>query len=430
MSKPFRVGIVGLGTVGVGVVKILQQNAELLALRAGRPIEIVAISARSKDKNRGVDLSEYSWVDAPVDMASRDDVDAVIELIGGSEGTAYDLAHAALGNKKHVVTANKALVAHHGYALAQLAEGNEVSIAYEAAVAGGVPIIKALREGLAANNVSEIYGILNGTCNYILTQMRESGRDFDDVLKDAQNLGYAESDPTFDIDGIDAAHKLCILTAIAFGVKPDFEALKVQGIRHLNATDIACASEFGYRIKLLGVARNIDGKIMQSVEPCLVPIGSPLGSIEDVYNAVYVDGNFVDTPLLTGKGAGEGPTASSVVADIIDLARGLKVPIFGIPADALKQAQWIDMGETKSHYYLRLNVIDKPGVIADISAILRDQNISIEGMMQRGRDPGQAVPIVITTHDTRHADMLRAAQLIEELGACAEKPCLMTIEEL
>lgn len=430
MDKAFRVGVAGLGTVGVGVIKILEQNADIITARAGRPIQVVAVSARSKGKDRGVDLTPYDWVDNTCTLAEHGDLDAVVELVGGSDGVALELVKGALSNKRHVVTANKALVAHHGYELAELAEGNDVSLAYEAAVAGGIPVIKAMREGLAANNFQAVYGILNGTCNYILTQMRESGRDFNDVLRDAQDLGYAEADPSFDVGGIDAAHKLCILTAIAFGVKPDFDALEIQGIDHLNATDISFATEFGYRIKLLGVARNIDGKIMQVVEPCLVPIHSALGAVEDVYNAVYVEGDFVQDSLLTGRGAGEGPTASSVVADLIDLARGVQVPTFGVPAASLKDAQWVDIGQTQNRYYLRLAVIDEAGVVADITSILRNYNISIEGMVQHGHDPGQAVPIVITTHQTAHSDMLAAVEDIKKLDSCTEKPCLIAIEEL
>ncbi len=430
MSKPFRVGLAGLGTVGAGVVKLLVQNADLIAQRAGRKIEIAAVSAKDKKRNRGVDLSSFAWIDKAQDLASYDGLDAVVELIGGSDGSAKALVEASLKNKRHVVTANKALLAQHGYELAVLAEAGDVCLKYEAAVAGGIPIIKAMRESFAGNRIKSVYGILNGTCNYILTEMRETGRNFDDVLKEAQAKGYAEADPSFDVDGIDAAHKLCILTAIAFGVKPDFGSIEIQGIRHIDSTDIAYAKEFGYRIKLLGVAREMDGKIMQVMEPCLVPIESPIGTVEHAYNAVYVEGDFVDMPLLTGRGAGEGPTASSVVSDIIDLARGVKIPTFGIPASKLKSGVRADIGETINSYYLRMNVIDQPGVIADVSAILRDKRISIEGLMQRGRDPGQPVPIVITSHETRHADMLEAVDLIAKLKCCVEKPCLMAIEEI
>lgn len=430
MSTPFRIGIAGLGTVGVGVIKALHQNEALITARTGRPIEIICVSARSKNKDRGVDLSAYEWVDHAPDMANIDHLDAIIELIGGSEGDAADLVNAALEKGISVVTANKALLAHHGYELAQKAEANNASLAYEAAVAGGIPIIKAMREGLAANKFKAVYGILNGTCNYILTMMRETGRDFGDILEEAQEQGYAEADPAFDVDGIDAAHKLCLLTSIAFGTRPDFDALKITGIRHINTTDINYATEFGYRIKLLGIAREIDGKIMQILEPCLVPIGSPMGIVEDVYNAVYVEGDFVETPLLTGKGAGEGPTASSVMSDIIDLARGFDIPTFGMPAAKLTEAQWIDLGETSARYYIRLSVIDEPGVVAEITSILKELGISIEGMVQRARDPGQPVPIVITTHETRQSAMSIAAKQIENLASCAETPCVIRIEEL
>ncbi len=431
MKEPFKLGIAGLGTVGCGVIKILQNHADIIALRAGRPIEIVAISAKSKGRDRGVDLSAYDWVDNAVDLASYEGIDAVIELIGGSDGVAKDLVSAALENGRDVVTANKALLAMYGYDLALLAEDKGASLAYEAAVAGGIPIIKAMREGLAANDIISVYGILNGTCNYMMTEMRLTGRDFDDILQEAQAKGYAEADPTLDIEGIDAAHKLCILTALAFGVKPDFDSLHIKGIRGVNSTDIAYADEFGYRIKLLGLAHKTrDGKIVQLMEPRLVPIDSPMGMVEGVYNAVYVEGDYVETPLFTGKGAGEGPTASSVVADIIDLARGFKVPVFGIPAKSLKQPDPVDLDDIYNSYYLRLNVIDKPGVIADVSAILRDKNISIGGLMQRGRNPGQSVPVVITTHETRHSDMIEACRLIESLEACTEGVHLMCIEKI
>ncbi len=436
MVKPFKVAVAGLGTVGVGVVKILTQNADIIAKRAGRSIEIVAVSARNKNADRGIDLSGFAWVDDVRDLASYGDVDAVIELIGGDSGVAQELVYAALDNARHVVTANKALVAHHGYELAKKAEDNGVSLAYEAAVAGGIPIIKAMREGFAANNIKAVYGILNGTCNYILTVMRESGRDFDEVLKDAQELGYAEADPAFDIEGVDAAHKLCILTSIAFGVKPDFAALqsdgKIQGITKINANDIAYATEFGYRIKLLGIARNIDGKIMQMVEPCLVPANSSIGGVEDAYNAVYIDGDFVENAIMTGKGAGQGPTASAVVADIIDLARGINISTFGISADNLKNASWVDIGQSSSRYYLRFSVVDKAGVIAEISSILKDKNISIESLSQHGAqsETEKEVPIILITHETRHANMVEAVSLIEKLDICTESPCLMRIEEL
>ena len=430
MADAFRLGIAGLGTVGTGVVKIVQKHADILSARAGRSIEIIAVSARDQSKDRGFDASGYAWIDDARDLAQRDDVDAIVEMIGGSDGVAKELVEAALANGKHVITANKALLAHHGAALAQLAEDNNVSLSYEAAVAGGIPVIKAMREGFAGNQIDGVFGILNGTCNYMLTAMRETGRDFDVILKEAQDAGYAETPPDLDIDGIDAAHKLALLAAIAFGTKPDFENLPVEGIRKITADDIAFAEEFGYRIKLLGMAKRLNGKYMQSMEPCLVPITNPIGVIEDVYNAVYVSCDAVETPMLTGKGAGEGPTASAVMSDVIDLARGISVPTFGVPAAQLKDPIWMDIGETSSRYYLRLMVLDHAGVIADISAILRDHDISIEGLIQRGRNPGQTVPVVITTHETKHRDIVDACEKFKALEAVKDEPCLMRIEEL
>jgi homoserine dehydrogenase len=431
MAEPLRVTIAGLGTVGVGVIKNIQTHGAMLEKRSGRKIEIVAIHAQNRDKKRDADISSYEWVDDITELAARPDVDIIIELIGGSDGVALTLARKALANKKHFITANKALIAHHGYELAVLAEENGVALSFEAAVAGGIPVIKSLREGFAGNEIQAVYGILNGTSNYILTEMRETGRDFESVLKDAQDKGYAESDPSFDIDGVDAGHKLSILTALAFGTKPDFKSLEMIGIRHINSTDIAFASELGYRIKLLGIARRYeDGRIMQILEPCLVPKESTLGTVEGVYNAVHIDGDFVQTGHLVGRGAGEKPTASAVISDVIDIARGFKVPVFGVPATKLKEANWIDVGQTVNCYYVRMNVLDQPGVLADVSAILRDHNVSIEAFLQRGRDPGQPVPMVMTTHETRHADMTEACARIEKLQTVLEKPCLMPIENI
>lgn len=427
MTDPFRVGVAGLGTVGSGVVEIIQKNGDILAQRAGRPIEIVAVNAKSKDKDRGVDLSAYNWVDHAEQMVNAD-IDAVLELIGGSEGVAYDLVKGALAAGKHVVTANKSLLAHHGAELAVIAEDNNVSLNYEAAVAGGIPIIKAAREGFAANKISGVYGILNGTSNFILTKMRQTGRDFDDVLKEAQDLGYAEADPTFDVDGVDAGHKVCLLASIAFGVHPEFDHVRMMGIRDITSADIKFAEEFGYRIKLLGIAKDRDGLINISVEPCLVPKTSPLGAVEDAYNAVFVQGDFVDTPLLTGLGAGKGPTASAVVADVVDIARGFSVPTFGIPANDLKKPEFIDPGIITQCYYLRLTVTDQPGVIADVSAILRDQECSIESMVQHGHDPGQPVSVVFTTHEVKRGDIQAACDKISKLDTCLEAPYLMRIE--
>jgi homoserine dehydrogenase len=331
-----------------------------------------------------------------------------------------------------VVTANKALLAHHGAELARLAEGNGVTIGFEAAVAGGIPIVKTLREALAGNRISRVYGILNGTCNYILTTMRETGRDFEAVLEEAQRLGYAEADPSFDVDGIDTAHKLAILTAVAFGCEVDFGAVYVEGIRNVSALDVAYADELGYRIKLLGLAQLVDGAVEQRVHPCMVAKGLPIASVSGVFNAVVADGDFVDTTMYEGRGAGAGPTASAVVADLIDIARGTILPVFGIPAAGLARLPNLPMGEHCCPYYLRLLVLDRPGVIADVAAALRDENISMESMIQRGRaeGEGEAVPVVIMTHETQEAQIQRALARIAELTAVVEQPRLIRIVDL
>jgi homoserine dehydrogenase len=428
-GKKFRIALAGLGTVGAGVASLLEQNRALIGSRAGRAIEIAAVSARDRKKKRGVDLSGITWVnDAPA-LAEIEGIDAVVELIGGSEGPARKLVQASLKKGIPVVTANKALLAHHGYELAKLAEEKGAALKYEAAVAGGIPIIKALREGFAANNIKAVYGILNGTCNYILTEMRESGRDFHDVLADAQKKGYAEADPSFDIDGIDAAHKLCILSALAFGARPDFKKLKISGIRRITAKDIFYAQELGYRIKLLGSARRTAKGIVQTVEPCLVPIKSPMGAVDGVFNAVFIEGDFVGTGLSVGRGAGAGPTASAVVADLIDLARGFHVPAFGIPASRMKQGGWTDTSAIVSHFYLHLVVLDRPGVLADISAIMRDHEVSMEAVIQRGRDPDKPVSVVITSHAVAQSRIEQAVARIARLKSMADRPCLMRIEQ-
>lgn len=430
MTDSFRLGIAGLGTVGCGVVKIVQTQAPLLQSRIGRPVQITAVSARSKAKDRGIDLSAYAWEDDPVGLARRDDVDCVVELIGGEAGAAKELIETALQNGKHVITANKALLAHHGAALAELAEQHNVTLAYEAAVAGGIPVIKALREGFTGNAVQGVYGILNGTCNYILSVMKDTGRDFDDVLAEAQAKGYAETPPDLDIDGFDAAHKLCLLGALAFGIRPDFEALHVEGIRNVTATDISYAEELGYKIKLLGIARRTeDGKILQVMEPCLVPASHTLGTVDNVLNAVFVEGDQVGNAILIGRGAGGGPTASAVLSDITDLARGERRAVFGVPAAALQVPDYADPDRLCSRFYLRLSVIDKPGVVADVSAILRDRNISIESFIQRGRDPGNTVPLVIVTHECRQSDIRAACQDIGALPVVAEPPHKLRIED-
>jgi homoserine dehydrogenase len=429
-ARPLSVAVAGLGTVGAGVLKLLHDNAAVVAARAGRPIIVAAVSARERGRDRGVPLDGLRWHDDPVALAADPQVDVVVELIGGSDGPARALVEAALRAGRPVVTANKALLAVHGAAVAALAEARGVPLAFEAAVAGGIPAIKAIREGLAANRILRLAGILNGTCNYILTVMREQKREFAEVLAEAQRLGYAEADPAFDIDGIDAAHKLAILAALAFGRPVDFAAVHVEGIREVSALDIALAEELGYRIKLLGIAAREAGGISTRVHPCMVPAGAPIARVDGVFNAVVAEGDFVGRVVLEGRGAGAGPTASAVVADLIDLARGRVTPVWGAAAGALDATPPVPMDRHVGAYYLRLMVVDRPGVIADVTAVLRDQAISLESMLQRGRAPGGAVPVVMVTHDCEEAAMRAALARIAALDAVLEKPALIRIEKL
>jgi len=428
MTRPLSVGLAGLGTVGGGVLDMLRRNADIISARAGRPIAITAVSARDRTRDRGMALDGLRWFDDPVALANDPSIDVIVEVIGGSDGPARRLVEAALAAGKPVVTANKALIAVHGGDLAALSEKTGATLAFEAAVAGGIPVIKALREGLAGNRISRVAGILNGTCNYILTVMRERGREFADVLADAQKLGYAESDPSFDIDGIDAAHKLSILAALAFGRPVAFDAVHVEGIRNVSALDIAFATELGYRIKLLGIARQTEAGISARVHPCMVPQASPIARVDGVFNAVVAEGDFVGRVMLEGRGAGAGPTASAVVADIIDIARGRATPVWGAGSGALSSVPSVGMDTHVGAYYLRLMVVDRPGVIADVTAALRDAGVSMGSMLQRGRSPGEAVPVVIVTHETKESAMRQAITRIAALETVLEPPALIRIE--
>ena len=430
MKSPLRIAIAGLGTVGTGTARLLQQNAALLARRGGRPLVLTAASARDAKRRRDVDLSGVRWYEDAVAMARDPEIDVVVELIGGGEGVARDVVATALAHGKHVVTANKALLAHHGTVLVRQAEERGLALGFEAAVAGGIPILKALREGLAANNVTRIYGILNGTCNFILTTMRETGREFQDVLAEAQHLGYAEADPSFDIDGIDAAHKLALLAAVAFGHAVNFPGVHVEGIRHVSALDIEFAAELGYRIKLLGVARPTEHGLEQRVHPCMVPERTPIARVDGVFNAVMVEGDFVGRVMLEGRGAGAEPTASAVVADLLDIAAERWSASFAVPVAALDTRPAAPMARHRGAYYVRLMVVDRPGVIADIAAALRDEQVSMEQMIQRGRSPGEAVPVVLTTHDTEEAAMRRALDRIGRLDSVLEPPRMIRVENL
>lgn len=429
MSAPLRIAVAGLGTVGAGALKLLEDNAELLQSRCGRSIEVVAVSARDASRDRGVDLSGVRWEQDPLALLESD-AEVIVELMGGSEGAARALVEGALARGKHVVTANKALVAHHGIALAQLAEKHHAVLAFEAAVAGGIPIIQTLRDGLGANRFTCIAGILNGTCNYILTTMQKQGRDFDDVLQEAQALGYAEADPSFDVDGIDAAHKLSILTSLAYGVPVDIHAIHIEGIRNISAADIAHARELGYRIKLLGIAQMTDGGVLQRVHPCLVRESAPIAAIDGAFNAIHLEGNAVGRVLLEGAGAGAGPTASSVVADIVQIARGAHYYPFTVKSDALVQASPAAIADMTSRYYLRLSVKDEPGVLADITAIFGKAGISVQSLIQHDHTPDTPARIVITTHDTKESAMQQALQQIAALATVLESPQMIRMESL
>ncbi len=429
MKPPLKIAVAGLGTVGAGTLKLLQDQAEPLAERSGRRLVVTAVSARDRRRDRGVELSAVRWYEDAAAMAADPEIDVVVELIGGADGIAARVVEAALAHGKHVVTANKALIAHHGTRLAAHAEEAGLALSFEASVAGGIPVIKTLREGLAGNRLRRVYGILNGTSNYILTTMRETGREFAEVLAEAQKLGYAEADPSFDIDGVDASHKLAILASVGFGRPVDLAGVYTEGIRHVSRLDIDFAEELGYRIKLLGIARLTDNGIEQRVHPCMVPRATPIAAVEGVYNAVVAEGDFVGRVVLEGRGAGALPTASAVAADLVDIAAERRVFPFGVPTAALRRLPGVPIERHQSAYYIRLMVVDRPGVIADVAAALRDEEVSLESMIQRGRAPGEAVPVVLTTHVNIEAAMRRALTRIEKLDSVLEPPRMIRIED-
>jgi homoserine dehydrogenase len=430
MIPEIKIAIAGLGNVGVGVCKLLLDNKDSIEQRTNSVIKIIAVSARDAKKDRGFDLSNIKFVFDPLDLIAEKP-DIICELIGGEDGVALSLVSKALQSKIAVVTANKALLAKHGVMLAELSETHQTPLCFEAAVAGGIPIIKLLREGLAANKITKLYGILNGTCNYILTTMRDTGRDFADVLLEAQAKGYAEAEPSLDVDGFDTAHKLSLLVALAYGVKPQMEGMSVSGIRPIKADDIKAADELGYRIKLLGASHiNDQGKILQIVEPCLVPVSSQLSHVNGVLNAIYSEGSHMGASFISGRGAGAEPTASSVVADIIDIILNRNNYMFMKPISSIGDINIISDNEFIGSYYLRLMVKDEAGVIADVSAILRDEDISIESLIQRGRDPHHPVMVVLTTHECSRAQLKRAIDKIKALKSVSETPFFMPILRL
>lgn len=427
-DTPLRIGLAGLGTVGGGVIRVLTTHAQLIEQRAGRPIRVTAVSARDRSRKRAVDLSGFAWEDDALALVQRPDVDVVVELVGGADGPALTLARATLAADKPFVTANKAMLAHHGLELAQLAEARGLPLKYEAAVAGGVPVIKTLREGTAANSISRVAGILNGTCNYILSRMEAEGLEFASVLEDAQRLGFAEADPGFDIDGVDAAHKLTILAAIAFGAQPDFAHVEISGIRDVRLADIAQGAALGYRVRLVGQAEvDTNGTLLQRVHPTLVPANHPLAAVTGPLNAVVIDGDFVGRLLLQGAGAGEGPTASAVVADLVDIARGANGPVFATPVARLAALPPAGSNSRSGSFYLRLTVMDRPGVLADLTAALRDSGVSIESIIQPAPTADNTALVVMVTHETTETAVRRALAAMQQVEAVCGTPLLMPI---
>ncbi len=425
-TTPLRLGIAGLGTVGVGVVRIVRKHAALLEARTGRPVTISAVSARSRTKNRDVNISSYDWEDDPVVLATRDDVDVFVELMGGADGPAKAAVEAALAAGKHVVTANKALLAHHGQELAITAEAAGAALRFEAAVAGGIPVIKALTEGLAGNDITRVMGVMNGTCNYILTRMYDADLPYETVFEEANQLGYLEADPTLDVGGIDAGHKLALLASIAFGTKVNFDGMELEGIERVSIEDIEQAADMGFRIKLLGVAQMTGRGLEQRMSPCLVPASSPLGQLEGGTNMVVIEGDSIGQVVLRGPGAGEGPTASAVMGDVADIARGLDIPTFGQPASSLKTAKPAK-AVTPAPYYLRMALFDKPGAFAKVAAALGEAGVSIDRMRQYSHQ-GKTAPVLIVTHKTTRDALEGALSGLADTGVVDGAPVAIRIE--
>jgi homoserine dehydrogenase len=440
MAKGLKVGLAGVGTVGGGLLQLLATRGDALTARAGQPIEIVAVSTLEDRRNKDVDISAFRRVSDPVALATDPGIDVFVELMGGEGGVAKASVEAALRAGKHVVTANKALLAHHGASLAALAEKNGVALNFEAAVAGGIPIVKVMRESLQGNDISRVYGILNGTCNYILTRMESEGRSFAEVLKEAQAQGYAEADSTFDIGGFDTAHKLALLMSLAFGTRVSFDSVYVEGIESITPADIEAADELGYRIKLLGVALRTDSGIEQRVHPTMVPKHTAIAEVDGVLNCVAVSGDFVGDVVLVGRGAGGAATASAVTGDLIDIARGHILPPFGTKDKNLKPYKKAQMRAHEGGYYIRLSVYDRTGAFAAIAGRMADQGISIESIVQRRaraelpgfdrRHKGSPAFVVLITHQTTEAAIRKALAAIERDGHVDQKPQMIRIEKL
>jgi len=434
--EPVNIGILGLGTVGCGTVNVLSRNAKEITRRAGREIRIVQAAARSPDKKRGCATEQIALTGNPEEVVNNPDIEVVVELIGGYE-PARQLVLQAIANGKHVVTANKALIAVHGNEIFQAAQDRGVMVAFEAAVAGGIPIIKAIREGLAGNHIEWLAGIINGTGNFILTEMRDEGREFEDVLAEAQRLGYAEADPSFDVEGIDAAHKLTILAAIAFGIPLQFDKAYIEGITHITRADVMYAEELGYRIKHLGISRRKGNGVELRVHPTLIPERRLIANVDGVMNAVLVKGDAVGPTLYYGAGAGAEPTASAVVADIVDVVRTLttdpnnRVPHLAFQSDALADIGILPMEQVTTSYYLRMQAQDRPGVLADVTRILGDVGISIEALLQKEPAEGETVvPIIMLTHRVVEKNMNAAIAAIESLDVIEGRITRIRLEHL
>jgi homoserine dehydrogenase len=441
MSQSLRLGVAGLGTVGAGVLRLVRTQGDRLAETVGRPVVVAGVSARARGKDRGIPLDRIEWFADPVQLATHASIDVFVELIGGDDGVAKAAVEAALRAGKPVVTANKALLARHGTELAQLAERNGVALNFEAAVAGGIPVIKTLRESLASNQIRRVYGILNGTCNYILTKMQEEHRAFADVLREAQVKGFAEADPTFDIGGFDTAHKLALLTSLAFGTRVAFDKIDVEGIESITQADIEAAEDLGYRIKLLGVALLTESGIEQRVHPAMVPQHSAIAEVSGVTNCVAIDGDFVGNLLLVGPGAGSGATASSVMSDILDIARGAHSHPFRVPAAQLKPYVRARLGRHQGAYYVRLSVYDRPGAMAAIAGRVGEREVSLESIVQRRPrgaqiginarpEPGAPTSVILITHETTEEAIRGALEAIHGDGNVSETPQMIRIEPL
>lgn len=430
MKKSLSIGVAGLGTVGTGVVRLLQQNAELIAKRAGQPIHIFAVNARDQSKERDFSFDGIRWIQDAVELATHDDIDVFVELIGGKGGIAKVAVEKAIESGKHVVTANKALLAIHGQKIAEAAEAAGVNLRFEAAVAGGIPVVKALTESLAGDQIRQVLGVMNGTCNYILTRMESSGKDYEDIFKEATELGYLEADPNLDVGGIDAGHKLALLASIAFGSRVDFNGMDIEGIGDVTLEDIKLAGDMGYRIKLLCVARMSEKGLEQRTKPCLVPAESPLGQIENATNIVVLEGVETGQIFLQGAGAGQGPTASAVLGDLVDIARGRKISTFGQSASSLLEAQPIRSGPDVA-YYVRLRILDEPGVLAKIAAAFGDAGVSIHRVRQYGDTVDKVgANLLIVTHRTSRERIDQSLAAVRQTGLSIKPIVAIRIENV